>query len=67
MDEFERELAAVLDGSERQGYVTWAQLNELLAMPGTDPARLDRILRAIEGRGLDILDPDEAAGGDGEF
>ena len=60
MDEFERALATVLDAGERQGFVTRTQLNGLLALGGPDPARLDRILRAVEGRGLEIRETGEA-------
>ena len=52
----DKSLKALIDQSQKQGYLSFQQVDEYLPDEGGDPRMVDHLVLALEATGLDLID-----------
>src|SRR4051794_24516015 len=53
-------LKALIDSGKRKGFLTFAQVNELLPDEAANSDRLDQLLQLLEEQGIELIEESEA-------
>ena len=60
MHQIDNRLRELIELGERQGYLTFTQINEYLPDEAVNPEKLDHLFESLEERGLEIVDEKRA-------
>ena len=56
MHQVDSQLRALIQLGERQGYLTFTQVNEYLPDEAVNPEKLEHLLESLHEHGLEIID-----------